>query len=304
VSEIKLETSPEHASMTEPDSSGPKVSRRKAIASLGGLVLVATGFDATFVETRRHQVSQHRLGRPDATGPTLRMVQLSDLHLRGVGGHEEAIAESVAELRPDVILFTGDSIDRQDNMSHLGDFLGLLDRRAPMYAILGNWERWASVDLSQLRETFESADCHLLINESVVHEHSGARLLITGLDDLVGGRPDPEAAMSGAPREPNHLLLAHCPEQRDLLGLAEPAGEGDRAMAPDYILSGHTHGGQVAFFGWAPLRPRGCGPYLAGWYRGGASDMYVSRGLGTSGLPIRFGSVPEVAVFDWRLDLT
>jgi predicted MPP superfamily phosphohydrolase len=67
------------------------------------------------------------------------------------------------------------------------------------------------------------------------------------------------------------------------------------------ILSGHTHGGQVCLGGWAPVLPRGSGRYVAGWYTDGAIPLYVSRGLGTTMLPIRFGAVPEIAYFEIAL---
>ena len=67
------------------------------------------------------------------------------------------------------------------------------------------------------------------------------------------------------------------------------------------MLSGHTHGGQVTFGGWAPVTPVGSGRYVAGWYRGSAIPLYVSRGLGETALPIRFGCPPEIAVFEWEV---
>ena len=63
-------------------------------------------------------------------------------------------------------------------------------------------------------------------------------------------------------------------------------------------LSGHTHGGQVAFMGWAPLRPAGSGRFVQGFYEVPGCRLYVSRGVGTSILPIRWGAPPEIAVFD------
>jgi uncharacterized protein len=67
------------------------------------------------------------------------------------------------------------------------------------------------------------------------------------------------------------------------------------------VLSGHTHGGQVAPFGLATILPRGCGRYVAGWYRDeGGPPMYVSRGIGTSLVPVRIGATPELVVIDWH----
>jgi hypothetical protein len=68
------------------------------------------------------------------------------------------------------------------------------------------------------------------------------------------------------------------------------------------MLAGHTHGGQVAPFGIATVLPRGCGRYVAGWYREGGPPLFVSRGIGTSSLPVRIGASPELARFDWSLD--
>ena len=95
-------------------------------------------------------------------------------------------------------------------------------------------------------------------------------------------------------RSAHHLVLAHCPITRDALAL--PAGH-----AASLVLSGHTHGGQVAPFGIATILPRGCGRYVAGWYRDAGPPMYVSRGIGTSLLPVRIGATPELVCIDWRL---
>jgi predicted MPP superfamily phosphohydrolase len=67
------------------------------------------------------------------------------------------------------------------------------------------------------------------------------------------------------------------------------------------MLSGHTHGGQIAPFGLAPFRPRGSGRYVSGWYRDAVPALYVSRGIGTSVIDARYRAVPEVPVFDWEL---
>jgi predicted MPP superfamily phosphohydrolase len=123
---------------------------------------------------------------------------------------------------------------------------------------------------------------------------------VTGLDDLIGGRPDVARALADAIPSANHVLLAHCPAHRETF-LAELASLNARALAPAFMLSGHTHGGQLALGGWAPMRPPGSGRYVAGWYRDARTALYVSRGLGTSVVPARFGAPPEIAVFEWRL---
>lgn len=288
------------------------VTRRRMIASLGGMALAAAGVEALILEPKRLEVTRHFIGRDaGSVGPVLTIVQISDLHLHAIDDLEERVAANVEDLCPDVVVFTGDSVDRAHRLPVLRDFLRLLDPGLAKYAILGNWEHWCCVELQGLRSVYEAAGCHLLVNESVVHEHEGAKLLVTGLDDFVGGEPDIAEAFDEWPAVDNHLLLAHCPAHRDAISFENSTrrdsadrdpGQGS-ARVPQYLLSGHTHGGQVAFLGLAPIRPRGSGRYVAGWYGGAGPEMYVSRGLGWSGLPIRLGSVPEIALFEWRLTL-
>ena len=66
----------------------------------------------------------------------------------------------------------------------------------------------------------------------------------------------------------------------------------------DLCLSGHTHGGQIAFWGWAPFRPVGSGRFVTGFYDVPGCRLFVSKGVGTSVLPVRWGVAPEVVVFD------
>jgi predicted MPP superfamily phosphohydrolase len=112
------------------------------------------------------------------------------------------------------------------------------------------------------------------------------------VDDSVAGRPD-LAALPPSGERPATLLLSHCPELRDRL-----RGESGRGIAA--VISGHTHGGQVAVAGWAPILPAGSAGYVSGWYRDdGLPDLFVSRGLGTSVVPVRLGAPPELAIIDW-----
>jgi len=285
------------------------ITRRQWIAGIAGAALAGVTADAFAIEPDRLEVTRHHVGV--AGGPMARIIQLTDLHLQSVGRHEERIASAVAALHPDLILITGDSIDRADRLGVLDDFLSLLDAPTPKLAILGNWGHWARVDLTELARIYAEHDCRLLRNESTEFHLGDTTLLITGLDDLVGGTPDLRAAIAGATPQPNHLLLAHCPLHRDLVradaraimsGAASEMGHIDvRLLAPQLMLAGHTHGGQIAPFGWAPFVPPGSGRYVRGWYRNNPIPLYVSRGLGTSTVHARLGSVPEVAYFEWGL---
>jgi predicted MPP superfamily phosphohydrolase len=306
------------------------ITRRRFLASLGvlGSASMAVAIDGFAIEPERVEVTENELRSPAptrdaATGAllassakslaSLTFVQLSDLHLQRVAEHEQRVAAQVKELDPDLLIITGDSIDNRHHLPLLDGFLALLDRDLPKYAIMGNWEHACRVNRDRLREVYEAHGCRLLINETAVYDHGGREVLITGLDDLLTGRPKVAAALSGVDPRPDHLILTHCPEHRDVLLKTRPpsgnrfsgiSAEDAAALSrfdPCCVLSGHTHGGQVNLFGFAPWRPKGSGPYLSGWYRDVRPALYVSRGIGTVTLPIRLGSAPEVASFHWLL---
>lgn len=244
--------------------------------------------EALWLEPRRVTVTRHRVGG----GPRpLRVVQLSDLHLDGVHQFEIDVASTVSSLAPDLIVFTGDSIDGRGDLGVLDEFLRLLPAETPKYAILGNWDYWAGASVSAIRGAYERHHCRLLINETVLHEDAGRAIRLTGADDLVAGRPD-VAGASQTDKDVPHVLLAHCPAYRER---AETAAGGRFAC----MLSGHTHGGQIRVLGFAPVLPRGSGGYVSGWYREPTRlPLYVSRGIGTTMIRARLGSPPEVSLFE------
>jgi len=228
--------------------------------------------------------------------PRLRIVQLSDLHLKRIGSFHDALARAVDALDPDLLVFTGDTVDDRGNLGLARDFVSLLATDAPRIAVMGNWEYQGGVSAEAFGAEFRRAGGELLVNRSLTLELRGGALLLTGLDDWLAGAPDPVRALEGADadlrRRGHHLVLAHCPVQRD-------AFTGTAALP--WLLSGHTHGGQVGVPG-LRFTPRGSGDYERGWYRGALPHLYVSRGLGTSVVPLRVGSPPEVAVFDVELE--
>lgn len=87
-------------------------------------------------------------------------------------------------------------------------------------------------------------------------------------------------------------MLSHSPEYRD--HIIKEKG----AFNIDVILSGHTHGGQIIFFGIAPITPEGSGSYLKSWYTKKNPKLYVSKGIKTSKIPIRFGARAEIVETD------
>lgn len=297
------------------------LSRRQWLAgvagAMGGVGIAASTTSAVrrafTVEPELVTVTRHHVGGGNqASAASLRVVQLTDLHLDTIGAHEERVAAAVAVQHPDLIVITGDSINDAAHVGVFGEFLDMLDGRTRKFAVVGNRERSGGIDLRELERVYAKRGCELLINDVADLRIDGRRVLITGLDDLIGGTPDPARALVGSDPTPNHLLLAHCPAQRDAIrwarvspvataGIIEGPEVDLAPYRPQWMLSGHTHGGQIAPFGLAPFRPRGSGRYVSGWYRDAVPALYVSRGIGTSVIHARHRAVPEVPVFDWEL---
>ena len=290
------------------------MNRRRFLATTGAAVgtgVAVLAAAALLVEPRRLTVTRHIIRSPDAASraTTARVVLLTDLHLQSVGRFHEEIAREVARADPQVIVISGDSIDRDDALPLLGDFLSLLPPATAKFATWGNWEHYLDIKLPPIADVYARHGCRVLDNESVVAYVNGTRLLITGIDSSQDGRPDIAKALHGVEPAANHLVVAHCPVQRDhvvsylrhgALGrsLDEPPSA---AHTPSLVISGHTHGGQITLGGWAPVTPAGSGPYVAGWYRDASIPLYVSRGIGETMIPMRFSCPPEIAVFEWAM---
>ena len=297
---------------------------RRRFLTLGGAAATLVVADAALIEPRRLTVTRHLVRSPGAASDArrVRVVQLTDLHLTPIGPFHEQIAREVAHADPHLIVISGDSIDREDSLARLGDFLSLLDPGTPKLATWGNWEHYLKIDLRRIADVYASHGCRVLDNESAVMRVNGKRLLVTGIDSSQDGEPNIGAALRDVEPSPNHLVIAHCPVQRDhvvrfVTGATSCGGSGAAGQAPttagagrarsltphrpSLVLSGHTHGGQVTLGGWAPVTPAGSGPYVAGWYRDAAIPLYVSRGLGETLVKMRFWCPPEIAVFEWEM---
>lgn len=268
------------------------VTRRRFLAA-SGAAAAAVAFEGVAWEPRRLAVTRHTLGVPRPDRPPARLAVLTDLHLDRVGRFHERVAHAVAEARPTAILVVGDAIDQADRLGALGDFLGLLPGDVPLFATLGNWEHWSGVDVAELGRTYERTGGRLLVDDSVPVPGAPEGVLV-GTDDFLAGAPDPARAWRAVEPGQETLVMAHCPAHRDVIADAGPG----RIAA---VVSGHTHGGQIALGRLAPFRPPGSGRYVSGWYRGDGPDLFVSRGLGTSVVPVRLGAVPELAILEWHV---
>ncbi|TGE08842.1 metallophosphoesterase [Hymenobacter fodinae] len=248
--------------------------------------------DACFLERFFIEVNEFTITESIAGTPHLRVIQLSDLHLRSISYQLTRLTKKINELKPDLLCITGDAIDKAENIQLLNSFLQLLHLDIQKVAILGNWEYWGKVDLVNLASIYESNNCRLLINQTALYRFGNKTIAVTGLDDYVGGRPDLPAALQTHTSSDYHIILNHCPEYTDII-----TAQLEKDRKADFILSGHTHGGQINLFGFIPFLPQGSGKYVKGWYQEDTTKLYVSKGVGTSLVPVRFGARAEIALF-------
>lgn len=227
------------------------------------------------------------------------LLLITDLHagpFLSPGALRRALARA-ASTGPDLVVLGGDFAT-----THLGELephleaLSRLEAPLGVFAVLGNHDHYTE-SAARLREMIESTGVRVLHNDAVPIERDGARLLLAGIDDLHWGEPDLEAALSrarGFDPEAPILLVSHNPDV-----FFEAAARG-----VSLVLSGHTHGGQVRFPGGTVLVRMSRYRLDEGRFRFGASELVVSRGIGVSGLPLRFGCPPEVVRLTLRGQVT
>jgi predicted MPP superfamily phosphohydrolase len=140
-------------------------------------------------------------------------------------------------------------------------------------------------------QELSDAGLEVLRNRGVIIERDGAQLYVAGVDDTWTSRHDVGRALADRPANVPSVLLAHDPNL-----FAEAS-----AHEVDLTLSGHTHGGQLAIPGFRGLSlARFITQFTAGLYRRGRSWLYVNRGAGTTGPPVRIGAPAELAVLTLR----
>ncbi|RZK42425.1 MAG: metallophosphoesterase [Pedobacter sp.] len=267
-------------------------SRRKFIASgmlaLTGLSLAnAFWFEKTFVE-----INEFFIGQATKEKDNIKVLQVSDIHLQSVSDSLRKLCKKINQLKPDLIVFTGDAVDKANNLPLLDKLLSLINKDIRKTAILGNWEYWGKIDLEKLNRIYEKHNGVLLVNDTKQYVIKDKTLSITGVDDFLGGTADIRKALVNYRKSDCHIILNHCPQYNEQI-----SDELNKSVAVDFILSGHTHGGQINLFGFIPFLPQGSGKYVKGWYNEISPKVYVSKGIGTSIFPARFGARAEIAMF-------
>lgn len=295
---------------------------RSVFLSWAGM-LVGTGLYGTllygFGNKYRYQVRRQRLAFPGlpASFRGLRIVQLSDIHA-GSFNDKKAVergVRKVLDLKPDLILFTGDLVNNvADEMEEYQDIFARLQAPLGVYSILGNHDYgdyvgWPdagakAANLEKLKTIQRNMGWRLLLNEHVALERGGEKIALLGVENWSSKARFPrygslEKAYEGTAQYPVKILMSHDPSHWK----AEVC---EKYPDINLMLSGHTHGMQfgveIPGLRWSPVQ------YVyrewAGLYEredhpsGGRQALYVNRGFGFIGYPGRVGILPEITLLE------
>lgn len=217
-----------------------------------------------------------------------RIVHISDLHAEDLPlSHLERALDEVNSLAPDLIAITGDFVS--EDASAIYDLAPLLSQLSAPYGVmacLGNHDIWS--DKQTVRKGLERYGTRVLDNEGEQLSVEGNSLYVAGVADAWNDHHDLDAALKSKPEGAPTVLLWHEPD------VVKQVAQDGRV---NLQLSGHSHAGQIKlpFLG-PPILPFLGRRYPEGRYKVGDTWLYTSRGLGVSGLPIRFNCRPEITV--------
>jgi predicted MPP superfamily phosphohydrolase len=277
------------------------ISRRRLLR--GGLctigTLIAGGKWATAVEPHWDEIERREMPLPrlEKAFDGYRIAQLSDIHMGDGMSRKrlDGIVQRTNALGADLIVITGDFVSG-NGPRWAGDLTGALSQlqaRDGVLAVLGNHDIWANARV--IRRALRDAGIRELPNEVHILRRGHAQTFIVGADDPWCGKANIAPIARTLPSQGAAILLAHEPDFAD---------EFSKLGRFDLQLSGHSHGGQVCapFFG--PIRLPAYGQkYPRGQYQVGDMILYTNRGVGASGIPVRFNCRPEISLFTLRAKL-
>jgi len=271
-------------------------SRRNFLTNAGNVALVGTAAVLTGCGinrvTQEPDVIKVEVPIKDLPDPFMgfTILQISDLHISMTLKKEyvQRVVDQAVRQRVDMIVFTGDMADgREKDMGKEASPLSDLTAPFGKYFVTGNHDYYSGVHAWLNR--IERLGFVPLINEHRIIEKENAHIVLAGITDyragrmIPGHRSDPGKALEGAPLSTPRIMLAHQPKsifKTDMLGV-------------DLMICGHTHGGQ--YFPWNFLVGLDQ-PYVHGLHRHNAGRIYVNRGTGYWGPPLRVCAPPEITM--------
>jgi hypothetical protein len=254
------------------------------LLAAAGLVCI---FYGTFIEPYNIEVTRIEIPTSKLRQSTLRLVQISDLHCNKRPGNEKKLIELVNGIRPDVVVFTGDSVNELVGLPLFKETMRSINAPLGKYAVHGNFDaiKWAGSDI------FGDTGFQQMDANSIELQKDGESFYISGLTCI---HPEKlNKLLERVPKSSFSIFLYHYP---DLI-------EDMQNLNVDLYLCGHTHGGQVAlpFYGAVITMSKFGKKYESGMYTVGNTILYVNRGIGTDGgaVPrVRFLARPEITIFE------
>jgi uncharacterized protein len=217
-----------------------------------------------------------------------RLIHLSDIHHSPFTGldHITRAVKIANRLNPDMFVLTGDYVSHEtEYIEPVAEVLGTLEAEHGIHACLGNHDHWTDAEL--VTDSFRRAGINVLINEGFRLTARDAAVWLCGVDDYMVGKTDLRAALRGSFPDEMKLLLAHNP-----VILRQAA-----RLDVDLILSGHTHGGQVKLRD-EDKRILPQRRLKNGLHQRRDTQIYITRGIGTVVLPIRYQCPPEISLIE------
>ncbi len=222
----------------------------------------------------------------------LKIAYVSDIHWGTYFSDSrlQQLIDRVNALEADLILLGGDYAEDADGALRFWQNKPAFRARIATLCIFGNHDRTLPEShFPRIQRAMKAAGAIPLVNDVWTMEKDGKTLAISGIDDYYNGYPDLGRVARLCRDADFTIFLPHTPDVLpDVYEMSE---------TPFFHLAlcGHTHGGQVALFGWAPIPSSLLGNrYRSGWYHEQGVDILVSNGVGTSMLPVRFGVRPQI----------
>lgn len=243
----------------------------------------------------------HYPGLPNSLdGKTI--VQLSDLHLENLPLTPEKISMAVNSVSPDLIVLTGDLISERSDLTKVAAYLQPLQARIGKYMVMGNndYSHFSRTLFIRYQELLSTMGWVPLINAS--EYLSDLDLWVIGVDDPATAHDDVDKAYKAYsyPRKPTSSESSSPGPFRLVLAHSTDCLDGITKYGAELFLTGHTHGGQVRLPGMNPLVTNtflGDQGIYEGYHVLDGIPLYINRGIGESGIPVRLNVPPEIAIF-------
>ncbi|MGN1368763.1 MAG: metallophosphoesterase [Aristaeellaceae bacterium] len=281
-----------HAGAYDPSTSMGRKLLRLAISLVILFILSWPLLETFMLETEETTLTSADL--PAGIGQ-LRIVYATDIHKGGLytANRVSSLISHINACNADIVLLGGDYAGDSRSAVEFFRQMPAIQARYGVYAVLGNHDRTLpEANMTTLRSVMQTAGVTALIN-TVSRVRIGTNdIYIAGIDDVNNGWPDLKGVASQVSASDYVIFLSHSPAIiPDALKAVDKNGRKDWF---DLGLFGHTHGGQIALLGSMLGIDGASGQYTKGWFKHNRTDLLVSRGVGTTGVPLRLFCKPQI----------